>query len=143
MPQDTPSAGQYASALRTYAPNPFTAGGGGGRSYAQNPFAASQPQPTGQLAAHLLTGPQMDADLLQAYRDVRADPRASQYEQSMPDIDKLWRMSPNAPIFKSGYEHNPYVLKRQQEIIAARTPKKIEELAPDPWAIESMAPAAS
>lgn len=80
----------YANALRTYTPNSFQ--------------ASSPALPA--LAPHLSQQPNLDPDILQAYRDARALPLAN---QNIPDIDKLWRMNPNAAIFKPGYQHNPYV----------------------------------
>jgi hypothetical protein len=116
-----------------YALNPFAGSAGGGktaayaqglRNYTGNTFGgegATSSNTTGPLAAHLTQAVPLDADLMQAYKDVAADPQAQQYKQAMNyDLEKLWKLSPTAPIFKAGYAHNPYVLQRQQAIAEAR-----------------------
>jgi hypothetical protein len=110
-------SGAYANALRSYAPNQF----------------AGSASPQGPMAPHLSQPIPLDADLVSAYKALQTDPQAQQYSQSGLDLQKLWRQSPNAPIFKPGYQHNPYAMQRagqigrdreQQQMLAALSPEE-------------------
>jgi len=108
IPATRPLAQQaaQANALRSYAPQ--------AQQYAGNPFAASMPAP--RMAAHLSQPIPLDPYLLQAYHQMRTDPMAKQYQQTVPDVDRLWRMNPNSPMFQAGYKHNPYVLQLADQL---------------------------
>lgn len=106
----------YADGLRNYA----------GKSV--NEMAATT---TPTMAAHLSQDPTFgvaggedsagSGDFLEAYRSLKDDPKVPTNQKL--DIDRIWRATPNAAIFKSGYEHNPYVAARAEELRAARMPQ--------------------
>ena len=103
---------QYATGLRNYVPNPSGTPVG--------------PQPAGAMAPHLSQPIPLDQDLISAYKEIMDNKQAQQYNQTGMDIEKVWRTSPNASVFKPGYEHNPYVQARADELRALRTAPKVE-----------------
>ena len=91
--------GAQAQALRSYgAPGGYVTPGGAPVSAAPKPVT---------LAPHLSQAPTLDPDYMQAYAQVNADPRGKDY--GGVDINRLWRTSPTAPIFKPGYQHSSIV----------------------------------
>jgi hypothetical protein len=68
------------------------------------------------MAPHLSQPNPLGEDLVSAYRQFLTDPQAKQYEQYGADVDRLWKTSPTASIFKPGYAHNPYVLERADQL---------------------------
>ena len=109
-----------SSGTRSYVENPFAAAPGAQsaayanalRGYAPNAFAGSVGSRQTSMAPHLSQPVPLDADLISAYQSFRADPEAQRAGQSGVDINQLWRTSPTSPVFKPGYQHNPFVQQR-------------------------------
>jgi hypothetical protein len=127
---------QSGSGGRSYAVNPFAAGAAPGaapsvaktqayadglRNYAGGSVNQMAGQP--QMAAHLSQAPRLDADYLETYRGLKNDPVVPA-DQKL-DIDRVWRATPNAGIFKEGYAHNPYVEQKVQALRAEREAEKM------------------
>lgn len=136
-------AGNPGTGSGGYALNPFAGGDAGAgktmayaqglRNYAGNPFAGSnQSGVVGPMSAHLSQAPPLESALVRAYEAFKTDPQAAQYEQYGADINKLWRLSPTSPVFKPGYQHNPYIMQRadqfrEQDRLAAMTPEERQQ----------------
>lgn len=115
----------YSPTPRSYTANPFAAtptgvrqGGYASalRSYTENPFAAAAGPRTMQMAPHLSQPVGLDQDVAAAYRSVATNPQVRQYNQIVPDIDRLWRLSPKSPMFQPGYSHNPFVMQEAERL---------------------------
>lgn len=115
-----------------YAVNPFAAGTASTpsvaktRAYAEglrNYAGGQSVNQSAQQAAHLSQDPSLDADYLETYRGLKNDPNVPADQQM--DIDRVWRSTPNASIFKSGYEHNPYVEEKVQMLRMDREAEKM------------------
>ena len=122
--------------MPSYVQNPFAANPGAQsaayatalRNYAPNKFAGSAPAGQSAMAPHLSQPIPLEPDILQAYRDVRGNPQASQYEQTVPDIEQLWRTSPRSAIFGANYPHNPMVAHRAGQL---RTERAYAAMSPE------------
>jgi hypothetical protein len=122
---------------RGYALNPFAAGAAPGsapsvaktqayadglRNYGGQSVNQMAGQPP-QMAAHLSQAPSLDPDYLEAYRGLKDDPVVPS-DQKL-DIDRIWRATPNAGIFKEGYSHNPYIEQKAQALRMEREAEKM------------------
>jgi hypothetical protein len=121
--------------MPTYTPNSFSSGApsvaktqayaDGLRNYAGGKSVNQTAQQAPQMAAHLSQAPSLDADYLEVYRGLQND-SAVPADQKF-DVDRVWRASPNAAIFKPGYEHNPYVTQKVDALRASRVPLPEEQ----------------
>jgi hypothetical protein len=124
-----PNAGQYAEGLRSYSSNPFA-----GASGSSAPPA---------MAEHLSRAPDLDADVMAAYKHYGSNNPDPSGQTVVPDVERLWRLSPKSPVFQAGYAHNPLIMQYAEQLRQARNPKPVgQEPAYDPYA-DSYAPAAS
>ena len=113
-----------------YAPNMFAQGAQADalRGYSANPFAGDTagPQST-NMSAHLSQPNPIDPDIVAAYKQLATDPQAKQYNQTGMDLDRIWRVTPGAAIFKPGYKFNPYALQIAEELRQKRNAPQMAE----------------
>jgi len=130
---------QYTSGSRSYAANPFAvpsapaAPGAPGapipgpadqgrayvdalRNYGANPFEAANPTPPMKMAPHLAQGPRLDPETLEAYRYLSKNQPDPTMRQIVPDVDRLWRVSPSQAMFQPGYQHHQVIGQRIDEM---------------------------